>query len=68
MTDGEAALEAARREQYDMVVLDILMPRLSGTEVCRRLRTDSIVPIVMLTRRTRSSIACSGSRSAPTTT
>ncbi len=51
VTDGEAALEAAQRESYDMVILDILMPRLSGTEVCRRLRTDSIVPIMMLTAK-----------------
>jgi len=51
VTDGEAALEAARREPYDMVVLDVMMPRLSGTEVCRRLRTESIVPIMMLTAK-----------------
>ncbi len=51
VTDGEAALEAAQREPYDMIVLDIAMPRLSGTEVCRRLRTKSIVPIMMLTAR-----------------
>ncbi|MGI9112890.1 MAG: response regulator transcription factor [Gaiellaceae bacterium] len=49
--DGEAALEAAERESYDMIVLDITMPRLSGTEVCRRIRMKSIVPIVMLTAR-----------------
>ena len=51
VSDGEAALEAAQRESYDMIVLDIAMPRLSGTEVCRRLRTKSIVPIMMLTAR-----------------
>ncbi len=51
VADGEAALEAAQREPYDMIVLDITMPRLSGTEVCRRLRTKSIVPIVMLTAK-----------------
>ncbi|MBA3788764.1 MAG: response regulator transcription factor [Actinobacteria bacterium] len=51
VSDGEAALEAAQREPYDMIVLDIAMPRLSGTEVCRRLRTKSIVPIMMLTAR-----------------
>ncbi len=49
--DGEAALEAAQGTTYDMIVLDIAMPRLSGTEVCRRLRTQSIVPIVMLTAK-----------------
>ena len=51
VTNGAAALEAAQREPYDMIVLDIAMPRLSGTEVCRRLRTESIVPIVMLTAK-----------------
>ena len=51
VSNGEDALEAAQREPYDMVVLDIMMPRLSGTEVCRRLRTNSIVPIMMLTAR-----------------
>jgi len=51
VTDGEAALRAAQTEPYDLVVLDILMPKLSGTEVCRRLRADSIVPILMLTAK-----------------
>ncbi len=50
-TDGEAALELARSRPYDLVVLDILMPKLTGTEVCRRLRVDSIVPILMLTAK-----------------
>ncbi|MBA3788032.1 MAG: response regulator transcription factor [Actinobacteria bacterium] len=51
VTDGEAALQAAQSTPYDLVLLDILMPRLSGTEVCRRLRSDSIVPILMLTAK-----------------
>lgn len=51
VSNGEAALQAAQREPYDLVVLDIMMPRLSGTEVCRRLRTNSIVPILMLTAK-----------------
>jgi DNA-binding response OmpR family regulator len=49
--DGEEALDAARRGEFDVVVLDIMMPRLSGTEVCRRLRAESIVPIIMLTAK-----------------
>src|SRR5689334_11865007 len=49
--DGEEALDAARSGEFDVVVLDIMMPRLSGTEVCRRLRAESIVPIIMLTAR-----------------
>jgi len=51
VTDGESALRAARSESYDVVLLDVMMPRLSGTEVCRRLRGDSIVPILMLTAK-----------------
>jgi two-component system response regulator RegX3 len=49
--DGERALEAARAGGYDAVVLDVMMPKLSGTEVCKRLRAESIVPIIMLTAK-----------------
>jgi two-component system response regulator RegX3 len=49
--DGEAALEAALRKEHDVVVLDLMLPGMSGTEVCRRLRAESAVPIVMLTAR-----------------
>jgi two-component system response regulator RegX3 len=49
--DGESALAAARTHPYDVVVLDVLLPGVSGTEVCRRLRKLSDVPIVMLTAR-----------------
>jgi two-component system response regulator RegX3 len=49
--DGEAALELARSEPFDAVVLDIMLPGLPGTEVCRRLRSESSVPIVMLTAK-----------------
>ena len=49
--DGEAALSAALDETFDLVVLDLMLPRLSGTEVCRRLRAESDIPIVMLTAK-----------------
>jgi len=49
--DGESALRAALAGGYHVVVLDVLMPRLSGTEVCRRLRARSRVPIIMLTAK-----------------
>jgi two-component system, OmpR family, response regulator RegX3 len=49
--DGNAAYEAARAGGHDVVVLDALLPGLSGFEVCRRLRAESEVPIVMLTAR-----------------
>lgn len=48
--DGEAALRAVADRVPDVVVLDLMLPRLGGLEVCRRLRRDSVgVPIVMLT-------------------
>jgi len=49
--DGTAALEAARAKSYDIVILDIMLPGLSGTDVCRELRSESDVPILMLTAR-----------------
>ncbi len=49
--DGPSALEMARREQPDLVVLDLMLPGLSGWDVCRKLREDSAVPIIMLTAR-----------------
>jgi DNA-binding response OmpR family regulator len=49
--DGEQALDAARNGDFDVIVLDVMMPKLSGTEVCKRLRATSIVPIIMLTAK-----------------
>src|SRR5581483_755872 len=49
--DGQQALDAALEGGYDVVVLDVMMPKLSGTEVCRRLRTASIVPVILLTAK-----------------
>ncbi len=51
-TDGLQALEVARRERPDLVILDIMLPRLDGLEVCRLLRRETSVPILMLTART----------------
>jgi DNA-binding response OmpR family regulator len=51
VADGERALEAALGSSYDVVVLDLMLPRMSGTEVCRRVRAESAVPIIMLTAR-----------------
>ena len=50
-SDGRVALEAALAEQFDLVILDLMLPSLSGTEICRRLRATSAVPIIMLTAR-----------------
>jgi len=49
--DGEEALAVARREQPDLVILDLMLPRLDGLEVCRALRRERDVPIIMLTAR-----------------
>jgi two-component system, OmpR family, response regulator RegX3 len=49
--DGEAALAAGRSGAYDLVLLDVMMPKLSGIDVCRTLRNESDLPIVMLTAK-----------------
>src|SRR6476619_7243828 len=49
--DGEEALQQFAQQPVDLVVLDIMLPRLDGLEVCKRLRATSTVPIIMLTAR-----------------
>ena len=49
--DGEEALRRFAEQPVDLVVLDVMLPRVDGLEVCRRLRTGSAVPIIMLTAR-----------------
>jgi DNA-binding response OmpR family regulator len=49
--DGQDALDRFGEERFDLVVLDIMLPKLDGIEVCRRLRTRSQVPIIMLTAK-----------------
>jgi two-component system response regulator RegX3 len=49
--DGAEALELARRHDYDLLVLDLMLPGLSGVEVCRRLRSESPIPILMVTAK-----------------
>jgi DNA-binding response OmpR family regulator len=49
--DGEEALSRFAAEDVDLVVLDIMLPKLDGLEVCKRLRAESQVPIIMLTAR-----------------
>jgi DNA-binding response OmpR family regulator len=49
--DGQQALTAFDEQQFDLVVLDIMLPRMDGLEVCRRLRAKSQVPIIMLTAK-----------------
>jgi DNA-binding response OmpR family regulator len=50
--DGEKALQQVAARQPDLVVLDVMLPKLDGFEVCRQLRAASDVPILMLTART----------------
>jgi two-component system OmpR family response regulator len=49
--DGAGALETARREKPELIVLDVMLPKLSGFEVCRILRKETSVPILMLTAK-----------------
>ena len=49
--DGEEALRRFESEQVDLVVLDLMLPKLDGLEVCKRMRATSSVPIIMLTAR-----------------
>ncbi len=49
--DGEEALEKAMDNKYDLVVLDVMLPKMDGIEVCKRIRESSMVPIIMLTAK-----------------
>jgi len=49
--DGEEALNAMSREEPDLVILDLMLPKIDGYEVCRSIRRSSDVPIIMLTAR-----------------
>ena len=56
--DGQAALERARGEKFDLILLDVTLPRKDGFEICRELRRDgSKVPIVLLTARAQEAAA-----------
>ena len=49
--DGAAAVELAREEKFDLIILDLMMPEIDGLEACMRIREFSNVPIIMLTAR-----------------
>ena len=49
--DGEEALEYARNNQYDIILLDVMLPKIGGFEVCQQIREFSDVPVIMLTAR-----------------
>ena len=50
-TSGEAGLQYALRDQFDLILLDIMLPDISGIEICRKVREHSGVPIIMITAR-----------------
>ena len=49
--DGRSAVDTALSQVFDVILLDVMLPRLSGTEACREIRAGSDVPIIMLTAR-----------------
>ena len=51
-TDGQQALDTARAERPDLILLDVMLPGVDGLEVCRQIRVWSTVPIIMLTAKT----------------
>jgi len=58
--DGVAALRLARDERPDLIVLDLMLPGMDGLQVCRTLRTESDVPVIMLTAKTTESDKLTG--------
>jgi two-component system response regulator VicR len=49
--DGEEAIEKLNNNQYDLIILDVMLPKLNGIEVCQKIREKSSVPIIMLTAK-----------------
>ena len=65
--DGEEALEMAQEKKYDIILLDLMLPKMDGFEVCQQIREFSNVPIVMLTAKVRIWIRSSALSMARTT-
>lgn len=53
--DGKSAIECMRRRKPDLVILDLMLPDISGEEVCRRMRQESNIPVIMLTAKVEES-------------
>lgn len=51
VNDGKSGLDAARSGKYDLAILDVMLPKMNGFEVLKNLRTDSAIPVLMLTAR-----------------
>src|SRR6202035_4637378 len=61
--DGEEALAAAKEQQPDLILLDVMMPKIDGVEVCRRLKSDPtlpFMPIILVTAKAASSDVVTG--------
>ncbi|WP_293951379.1 MtrAB system response regulator MtrA [uncultured Corynebacterium sp.] len=52
VTDGALAVETAQREHPDLILLDLMLPGMNGIDICRAIRQESAVPIIMLTAKT----------------
>ena len=65
--DGEEALEMAQEKKYDIILLDLMLPKMDGFEVCQQIREFSNVPIVCLQRKVRIWIRSSALSMARTT-
>ena len=61
-TDGAEALARWRKEQPDLVVLDVGLPRVDGFEVCRQIRQGSVTPVILLTGRSEAEDVAQGRR------
>ncbi|MBM7553355.1 response regulator transcription factor [Thalassobacillus pellis] len=50
-SDGKAGLEAVRNEKYDLILLDLMLPSISGFEICKQIRKESNIPILMVSAK-----------------
>ena len=66
--EGETALNKALEENYQLIILDLMLPKMDGIEVCRKLREKKSTPVIMLTARGKSPAAFKDLRWAPTIT
>ncbi|MBR5571383.1 MAG: response regulator transcription factor [Oscillospiraceae bacterium] len=58
--DGQEAVELAQKEHFDLIILDVMMPRKAGTDACMEIRTFSDVPVIMLTAKSEDSDKLAG--------